>query len=149
MAGFSFDISDLTRLIEDTDKITAFVSKAEGPVVELTGNEYKNDMQEVIQYKTGTLRRSIHVEMTREAGHTVALVGTDAPQAKRLEFGFNDVDSLGRVYHQPPQPRWRPTFDQNFPKYERMMQGVFVRDEWESDVATFQGVRPDLSSRAV
>lgn len=147
MAGFLLDISDLLRLVEDTDKITAYVSKAEGPVVELTANEYKNDVQEVIQYRTGTLRRSVHVEMTQEAGHTVGLVGTDAPYARRLEFGFAGKDSLGRNYNQAPAPRWRPTFDQNLPKYERMMAGVFSREGWESDVATFQGVRPDLSGR--
>jgi hypothetical protein len=141
------DLSDLTRLIDDTDKIVAYFSKSEAPVVELTANEYKNDVQEIIQFKTGTLRRSVHVEMRQEAGHPVGLVGTDQPQARRLEKGFVGRDSLGRIYHQTPQPRWGPAYDQNLPKYERMMQGIFVRDQWESDVATFQSIRPDLSGR--
>lgn len=35
-------------------------------------------------------------------------VYTLSPQAARLEFGFVGVDSLGRVYHQPPYPHWVP-----------------------------------------
>lgn len=33
---------------------------------------------------------------------------TDAPQALRLENGFNDTDSIGRTYRQPPMPHIRP-----------------------------------------
>jgi len=148
MAGASLDLSDLMRLVKDTDSITAFVSKAEGPVVELTANEYKNDVQAVIQYKTGTLRRSVHVERRKEAGHAVALVGTDAPYARRLEYGFSGADSLGRVYHQAPDPRWRPVWDNNHIKYERMMRGVFVRGEWEDDLMAMNAaafLRPDIT----
>lgn len=36
------------------------------------------------------------------------LVATRAPQAKRLEYGFAGVDSLGRNYNQPPFPHVRP-----------------------------------------
>ena len=82
--------------------------------VKLTANEYKNDVQKVAPYKTGTYRRSIHVEMSGK----VALVGTNLPYAKRLEYGFADVDSLGRVYDQKAQPHFRPTFDENIEKYK-------------------------------
>lgn len=33
-------------------------------------------------------------------------VGTDAVQARRLEFGWDGEDSAGRVSHQPPLPHW-------------------------------------------
>lgn len=36
-------------------------------------------------------------------------IGTDAPQGRRLEFGFYDMtDSLGRHYMQPPFPHVQP-----------------------------------------
>ncbi|WP_256789815.1 hypothetical protein [Frankia sp. AvcI1] len=44
-----------------------------------------------------------------------AEVSSDAPQAFRLEFGFNGADSLGRVYHQPPYPSFGPAFDEVSP----------------------------------
>lgn len=38
-----------------------------------------------------------------------AVVGTDRPQGRRLEFGFmNMYDSLGRFYRQPPFPHVEP-----------------------------------------
>lgn len=144
MAGFSFDFSCLSKMSRDIQKIGANVKKNEAAVVKLAANEYKNDVQVIIQYKTGTLRRSVHVEMTSEGLKQVALIGTDQPQARRLERGFVGKDSLGRLYNQAPQPRWRPAWDHNLPKYERILKGVFNRDEWEADVAMVESVRPDL-----
>ncbi|WP_329131544.1 HK97 gp10 family phage protein [Streptomyces sp. NBC_01476] len=34
----------------------------------------------------------------------VTTVGTEAPQGRRLEFGFVGTDSLGRTYDQHPRP---------------------------------------------
>jgi hypothetical protein len=144
MAGFSFDFSCLAKMSRDIQKIGTNVKKNEAAVVKLAANEYKNDVQAIIQYKTGTLRRSVHVEMTSEGLKQVALIGTDAPYAKRLEHGFMDKDSLGRVYHQSPAPRWRPAWDTNLPKYERIIKGAFNRAQWEADIETSQSVRPDL-----
>ncbi|MCZ2837140.1 hypothetical protein [Modestobacter sp. VKM Ac-2985] len=38
-------------------------------------------------------------------------VGTDEPQAHRLEWGFVGTDSLGRDYNQPPYPHMGPASD--------------------------------------
>ncbi|MCX4792493.1 HK97 gp10 family phage protein [Streptomyces sp. NBC_01221] len=39
-------------------------------------------------------------------------IGTNAPQGRRLEFGFMGMtDSLGRTYHQPPFPHVGPAID--------------------------------------
>jgi hypothetical protein len=35
-------------------------------------------------------------------------VYTSSPYGPRLEYGFTGTDSLGRNYHQPPFPHWRP-----------------------------------------
>lgn len=145
MSAFSADFSALGNLSRDIQKIGENVKKNEAAVVKLAANEYKNDVQPRLPYKTGTLRRSVHVEVRQEGTSMVALVGTDAPYARRLEYGFADKDSLGRFYHQPPRPVWRPVWDQNLAKYVRIITGVFNRQEWEQDVATFNSIRPDLT----
>lgn len=61
---------------------------------------------------TGDYRRSITTEYGRYRGSRAAIVGTNSPQGRRLEFGFNGADSLGRVYHQPPFPHFRPAADE-------------------------------------
>jgi hypothetical protein len=47
-----------------------------------------------------------------------AHVGTDAAQARRLEYGFVGADSLGRVYNQPPFPHVGPAVDEQAPIFE-------------------------------
>lgn len=149
MSAFSADFSALGNLSRDLQKIGENVKKNEAAVVKLAANEYKNDVQPRLPYKTGTLRRSVHVEVQQEGTDMVALVGTDVVYALRQEYGFAGKDSLGRVYNQPPRPVWRPVFDHNRAKYERILKGVFNRDEWEQDVATFNSVRPDLTGGGV
>lgn len=100
--------------------------------VKLAGNEFKNDVQKIAPYKTGTYRRSIHVKMIEENGNPYALVGTDLPYGKRLEFGFFDMqDKLGRRYFQRAQPHFRPALDLNLQKYIRIMKGTFDRNSEE------------------
>lgn len=57
---------------------------------------------------TGDYRRSIAQVNGLEGEVPVALIYTNAPQGPRLEYGFNGVDVLGRRFHQPPYPHWRP-----------------------------------------
>lgn len=54
---------------------------------------------------TGNYKRSMSVE---HIGPFEDSIGTDAPQARRLEFGFVGEDSLGRTYNQPAFPHWEP-----------------------------------------
>lgn len=121
MAAFSFDFSSLTQMSKDIQKIGENIQKNESRAVRLGAQEYANDVKALAPYKTGTYRRSIHVDMTTEGIRKVALVGTDAPQARRLEYGFAGPDSLGRVYHQPPRPHWRPAWDHGLARYERIL----------------------------
>jgi len=64
---------------------------------------------------TGDYRRSISMQVEEVPGRTTVTVGTNAPQGRRLEFGFNGVDSLGRAYNQPPFPHWGPAIDEIVP----------------------------------
>ena len=108
-------IKGLEALLKAFGAFGEEVDKSIIKAVKLTANEYKKDVQKVAPYDSGTYRRSIHVEMSGK----VALVGTNLPYARRLEYGFADVDSLGRVYDQKAQPHFRPTFDENIEKYKQ------------------------------
>lgn len=73
---------------------------------------------------TGDYRRSITVEFIREqAGSSVsAVIGSNNPQARRLEFGFHGEDSLGRHYNQAPLPHFGPAFDFISPQFETALR---------------------------
>jgi hypothetical protein len=65
-------------------------------------------------YKTGTYRRSFHLETTTKTPtRCTVIVGTDSPYGRRLEYGFVGRDKLGRVYNQAPRPHLRPALDEN------------------------------------
>lgn len=75
---------------------------------------------------TGDYRRSWQWEYTGGAGSFTSLVGTSAPQGRRLEFGFHGADSLGRVYNQPPFPHARPAFDKTAPEFEKSVEDMIA-----------------------
>lgn len=57
---------------------------------------------------TGRYRSSWEVTARRIPYGAQCTIGTNAPQGRRLEFGFVGPDSLGRVYNQPPFPHVGP-----------------------------------------
>lgn len=72
--------------------------------------------------QTGDYRRSISVTTDRSSNGThSAVVGTNAPQARRLEHGFIGADSLGRHYSSPPLPHFGPALDETEPEYVAAM----------------------------
>lgn len=58
---------------------------------------------------TGDFNRSIVGDSERAGSKFLAQVGTNAAQARRLEFGFYGQDVLGRTYAQPPYPYMQPS----------------------------------------
>ncbi|MFE3196818.1 hypothetical protein [Embleya sp. NPDC059237] len=60
---------------------------------------------------TGRYRASWTGRVIHSPAGSTATVGTDAPQARRLEYGFVGRDSLGRHYQQPPFPHVAPAFE--------------------------------------
>lgn len=59
---------------------------------------------------TGDFRRSIIGDVAASgSGSVQGQIGSSAPQAARLEYGFVGADSLGRVYNQPPFPYLQPS----------------------------------------
>lgn len=66
------------------------------------------------QVRTGEYRNSIKIRGP--------FVGTDAPQAKRLEFGFVGPDSSGRHFHRRPLPHFGPAVDEIRPLFFRAQE---------------------------
>ncbi|MFF3493734.1 HK97 gp10 family phage protein [Streptomyces sp. NPDC002795] len=57
---------------------------------------------------TGDYRRSWTHEVHSTGDGALAVVGTNKPQARRLEYGYVGPDSLGRVFNQPPNAHVGP-----------------------------------------
>lgn len=79
---------------------------------------------------TGNLARSIlHKVVVRNATQIEVVCGPSdegAPYGRRIEFGFNQADSLGRVFHQPAQPYLRPAYDEHWQEaIEEMRNAAF------------------------
>ncbi|MDI3417975.1 HK97 gp10 family phage protein [Streptomyces luteolus] len=66
---------------------------------------------------TGQYRASWDVKVTVSGGRVSAVVFTEAPQSRRLEYGFVGADRLGRYFQQPPYPHIEPAFRQTEPGY--------------------------------
>ncbi len=75
---------------------------------------------------TGDYRRSWSVKYSSGVGGRVASVGTNKPQGRRLEFGFVGVDSLGRVYDQPPFPHVQPAADEIEPQFLGTIEALLI-----------------------
>lgn len=74
---------------------------------------------------TGDYRGSWRAEPVEETAASISIsVGTDRPQAARLEYGFVGPDSLGRVYDQPPFPHMGPAVDGIEPLFYAAMDAI-------------------------
>jgi len=73
---------------------------------------------------TGNLRDHIHTEQVIDEPLRQELLvtpvvessnqyGFDPAYARRIELGFVGADSLGRAFHQAPQPYMRPAFEEH------------------------------------
>lgn len=91
-----------------------------------------NQAKENAPYRTGTLRRSIHIgghtkltpdyqSKSEDQGMygsvglpqgTAVRVGTNVPYGRRVEFGFTGADSLGREYDQAGNPYLTTAFEE-------------------------------------
>ncbi|MFE2034277.1 HK97 gp10 family phage protein [Streptomyces scopuliridis] len=66
---------------------------------------------------TGDYRRSWTHEFSTNGLSVEAVVGTNKPQGRRLEYGFVGADSLGRIYNQPPFPHVGPAVEHIRPAF--------------------------------
>ena len=72
------------------------------------------------------LRQSITGKARSKAKVIIGEVGTDMPYGPRLEFGFSDVDRLGRRYNMAARPWLRPSFEKALPKVEQILGGTWL-----------------------
>ncbi|GAA2084471.1 hypothetical protein GCM10009759_03530 [Kitasatospora saccharophila] len=79
------------------------------------------------EVQSGDYRRSWGTEVRTVPGGVEAIVGTNRPQAARLEYGFVGADSLGRVYNQPPFPHVGPSVDRVGPLFAAAMAQLVER----------------------
>jgi hypothetical protein len=75
---------------------------------------------------TGDYRRSWG-STYRATPDPSATVGTNAPQARRLEYGFTGRDSLGRHYAQPPLPHVAPAVQETEAEYKEELRRMAAR----------------------
>jgi hypothetical protein len=84
---------------------------------------FETAAKQYVPVLTGNLRDHIHTEQVideplRQEVIVTPVVessneyGFDPAYARRIELGFVGVDSLGRNYHQAPQPYMRPAFEE-------------------------------------
>lgn len=72
---------------------------------------------------TGAYRNAMVLEF-RDGG---AFVSNQSEQTRRLEYGFVGVDSLGRMYNQPPYPHFAPALAEVRPKFRADVAGAPLR----------------------
>ena len=76
--------------------------------------------------QTGDYVRRMSVTTTIGPMGPTATAGTNAPQARRLEHGFNGTDSRGWRYKQPPYPHWGPALDETAPAFVAAIAAIAV-----------------------
>jgi len=122
------EIRGMKELKEAFKNLNIQFGKNADTAVVLGGLSYIADVKKICPYKTGTLRRSIHVQPPEhKGGVVVAYAGTDLKYARRLEYGFADKDSRGRVYNQAARPYFRPPLDTNREKYINVIRKAMFR----------------------
>jgi hypothetical protein len=77
---------------------------------------------------TGDYSRSLALDVGVSAGGVSVTVGTTRPQARRLEFGAQGVDSLGRRMNSPPYPHFGPAFDKVAPQFLDALERIVDQD---------------------
>jgi Bacteriophage HK97-gp10, putative tail-component len=81
------------------------------------------------QRQTGNLSRSIRLlGVTRvKPGSWESRTGPTAVYSRRIELGFNQADSLGRVFHQPPYPYMGPGLRDAVPVLNGIYRAAWAR----------------------
>ena len=106
----------------NTQAIMNALSRAIKPVVLEAADLIQQEAKSLVPVDTGALRDSIHIEERADGPfyyevsvHPAELAdnrwGLDPAYARRIEYGFVGLDSLGRNYNQAAQPYIRPAWD--------------------------------------
>ena len=122
-------------LVEYATKMNRVANKIHGSMLKAV-QDYAQTLEDEIVARQGTPPApNIHTtdyqgswsHKATQAGETVeAVVGTNKPQGRRLEFGFIGPDRKGRVYHQAPRPHVAPAIEATTSEWEKTWRGVIV-----------------------
>ena len=117
-------IDALNRGADQTDTLMSLV--VEKTAVDLTGLvQMRASGRPGPNAPTGDYRGSWRPQREDSAPGSVSWsTGTDRAQARRLEYGFVGIDSLGRQYNQPPYPHMAPAVDEIEPRFEDALRQV-------------------------
>lgn len=96
------------------------------PVVKAAQRNSKKGGKKFPHLRTGNLFENIAefspAIVSKTQSRVEVAVGSSMEYARRLEFGFNDTDSIGRTFHQSPRPFLRPALDNNQKQVEAEIQ---------------------------
>lgn len=162
MSAGGVEVIGLESVLAGLNREVERIQKEANNAVNKAGHAYQRDVQFGAPVDIGQYRASIRVQPTSGAYHDLGnpyvRVGTDKPQACRLEFGFWGMhDRLGRLFYQYQRPHFRPPLDTQALKYVAIIKGTLEagmfenygtmkRAEWSAMESGMSGVRPDLLS---
>ncbi len=132
------------KVVLDTrelDRIASALGTNRNAIVRKAAFEIESEAKQNAPYETTALRNSIYTVTDGHNGYSnasgaakskrpdieteahpeppegSAYVGPCVEYAARIEYGFNDTDSLGRRYHQAAQPYLTPAAEHVMQKY--------------------------------
>jgi len=116
--GFHFSASATVN----TQAVMNALSRALKPAVLEAADLFQQAAKSYVPVDTGALQESIHIEEIADgpfyyevsvhpAEPATNKWGFDPAYARRIEYGFVGMDSLGRNYNQAAQPYMRPAYD--------------------------------------
>lgn len=121
---------DIVRAYSNADKRNADVALQYGQILQFSVRMYASGRPgpEVV---TGDYRNSVSLERIVAGPTASSEVYTERPQGYRLEFGFQGVDSLGRMRSSPPLPHFMPALYAVAPVWESALAQVMHRALWK------------------
>jgi len=90
-------------------------------VVRKTAFDVEGSAKGLVPVDTGNLKDNIQAQKVED---TLYLVNAGTEYARRVELGFKDADSLGRVYDQAGQPYMRPAAEKHRKPYTAAMRQI-------------------------
>lgn len=118
----------LERMVAAADVAAREVVTKGGHIVERNAKAAANGRPGP-QVITGSHRRSFQVAHIRRVtmGEWESETGPTMIYSRRLELGFDGVDSLGRLYSQPPYPSLQPGLEASRTELSELQRLAFGR----------------------
>lgn len=116
----------IEKLAGFTEAMAIEIPVALNTIGEMLVKAAQDNTWTAFQNPTGALASTITYYM---ADSMTLVVGSDAPYAARLEFGFHGSDILGRIYDQMAEPYLTPALEANADEAVAIM-GIAIGNVW-------------------